>query len=661
MATYLDLVNKVINESGMEQNELTYDSWNAPEAGRRIYPRVKRAVREAWRTLQMERNEWEFGVEDTTYTVLPRFLVSSVEFSAPSTGPRTDVVYRGERSGLTLRVINVLDGPRSGEYYVEFSADTGHSRSIIGEEFREVSPVAGGSSFIYKGRGAYNLSNIDSLMREPHWNSFVGYTSKYLPQQLPSAPLRSYLIAGGVSSSPAQLYDTFSLDETGREVSDFYIKDNGESITSSNISGAGVYAVDSTPYNTLLLFGHFLKVGGMGLEWVANVLEVDQEGNIVGRNSIPTTNTSVYSYGGFYYNNHLYVYEDDSSSFYLVKYTTSFAEVDRVSLNSSLYGDTLTSRQLTSNGVLSVGDQLVDINTMGVVYYSMPSTPTVAVGDQFAVFDELDATVYVYSSQGEFLSSTTLPAIDRVGEDNYSYFYQAPYLYFVGMGSNTGDDSVFRINTATWELDTAYNNYIPVRYGTSLAVDSAHRAYTTDPSGSAIRILPEGVVDPTFRGPTLEIGASNFSMLEHGDPVAGRSARSEATAGPSAIRYVPWDNWVYTDISYNSSTHQAPAFVSQDPKGNLVFYPQTLSPFDINFYYDTAPQELTEPEEVPSLNLLPPEYHDWIAWRALESIARYDKNPDLLGYAQTQSRLYKRKAERNLMPIPSWASNRYSW
>lgn len=308
MATYLQLVNKVINESGMEQNELTYDTWDAPEAGRRLYPRIKRAVREAWLTIQMERNEWEFGVKEITKTILPRMLISDVFLSPPSSGPQPGVRYRGTESGLELVVVEVLSAREEDEFYVDFASDGSHMRAKIGEVFEEVEPYAGNSTFVYRGRGAYRLSDFDPLMREPHWATFIGYQ---------------------------------------------------------------------------------------------------------------------------------------------------------------------------------------DTNT------------------------------------------------------------------------------------------------------------------------------------------------------------------------PIPIRYIPWENWLYKEISYTTATRSAPTYFSQDPQGNVVFYPQTLSPFDVNFFYDTAPQELEEATDVPAPSLLPHEYHDWIAWRALENIARYDKNPDLMGWASSQARLYKRKAERNLMPIPRWASNRY--
>lgn len=307
---YLALCNKVINESGMEQNELTLNNWDSPEAGRRLYPRIKRAVREAWRTMQMERNEWEFGVKSGTYTILPRMLISDVTIDGGSPGPMPGSVYRGVDSKLLFTVVRVLPAREDDTFYVDFSAESNFNRALIGELFEEVDAPVGDSHFTYRGRGGYRYADFDPLMREPHWATFVGFE-----------------------------------------------------------------------------------------------------------------------------------------------------------------------------------------------------------------------------------------------------------------GTNT----------------------------------------------------------------------------------------------PNTIRYIPWDNWVYKELTYTTTTRSAPNFVSQDPYGDIVFYPQTLSPFDVNFYYDTAPQELTEPDDVPANSLLPNEYHDWIAWRALENIARYDKNPDLMGWAQSQSRLYKRKAERNLMPIPSWAPNRYNF
>ena len=309
MATFLDLVNRVIEDSGKEQNVLTSVTWSQPEAGRRLYPRIKRYVRDAWETIQMSRNEWEFGTKEITTLILPRFLVDGVVVSPPSNGPEPGVTYKGATSGLEIEVVDVLAGPEADEYYIDFSADGNYNRALIGEVFTETAPNAGGSSFVYRGRGAYRLRDLDPLMREPSWSTFIGYQG------------------------------------------------------------------DSTP------------------------------------------------------------------------------------------------------------------------------TP---------------------------------------------------------------------------------------------------------------------------------------------------------------IRYIPWENWLYKEISYTTSTRSAPSFVSQDYKGDLVFYPQTLSPVSVNFVYATAPQVLVDWDDVPNTDLLPAEYHEWIAWEAMASLARFDKDPDLLAYAEKHIDFYKNRAERNLMPNVSWASSKYN-
>jgi hypothetical protein len=309
---YLQLVNKAIVESKLEQNELTADTWASSEAGRRVYPRFKRAVAEAWRLIQMDRNEWEFSTAELTSLLLPRILVDGV-FDV-DVGKK----YKGEDSGLELTVISIstytsplLNMEADTSYkMIEFSADGGYNRALIGESFQELTPVLGGSYFTYRGRAPYKLSEFSEFAREPHWSSFIAY-------------------------------------------------------------------------------------------------------------------------------------QDDQT--------------------------------------------------------------------------------------------------------------------------------------------------------------------------------------------------------------------------PTPVRYIPWENWVYKELSYTTSTRSEPSFVSQDYNGNLVFYPQTLSPFTINFVCDLAPQELVEYTDTPSLKLLPAEYHEWISWEALESIARFDKNPDLLAYANKYTTRYRRKAERSLMPLISFRESRYNY
>ncbi len=123
------------------------------------------------------------------------------------------------------------------------------------------------------------------------------------------------------------------------------------------------------------------------------------------------------------------------------------------------------------------------------------------------------------------------------------------------------------------------------------------------------------------------------------------------------IHYVPWDNWVYNEYTFSVSSQTGPTYLSQDNAGKIVFYPQTFSPFRVNFIYYAAPQILSDWDD--EIERLPEEYHDWIAWKALMMYALSDKNPTLFSYARDQETFYRLRAERNLMPLMSRAKSRF--
>ena len=127
--------------------------------------------------------------------------------------------------------------------------------------------------------------------------------------------------------------------------------------------------------------------------------------------------------------------------------------------------------------------------------------------------------------------------------------------------------------------------------------------------------------------------------------------------GYSSLVFIPWTQYLLGGFSYGNST-TVPYYFSQDYMGDLVFYSQTLQPFTLSFVYDMAPQELTDAEDIPEG--LPLEYHEWISWEALMNLARFDKDPDLFGYAESMATVYRQRAERNLMPIVEWETSRYN-
>lgn len=127
---------------------------------------------------------------------------------------------------------------------------------------------------------------------------------------------------------------------------------------------------------------------------------------------------------------------------------------------------------------------------------------------------------------------------------------------------------------------------------------------------------------------------------------------------PLPTVFVPWDNWRWMENDWSGISTSTPVMVTQTFNGEVAFYPQSLRPFRCNFVASTAAQILEDPEDVPAN--IPADYHDWIAWEALDSFARFDKNPDLLAYATKWTSFYRLRAERSLMPIPSWGRNRYT-
>lgn len=124
------------------------------------------------------------------------------------------------------------------------------------------------------------------------------------------------------------------------------------------------------------------------------------------------------------------------------------------------------------------------------------------------------------------------------------------------------------------------------------------------------------------------------------------------------VNYIPWNNWLYTELEFAQGSTTVPKFVSKDNQGNVVFYPQTLEAFRVGFVYSSAPTTLTDWDDVPEN--ISEEYHEWIGWEALKMLALYDKNPDLYAYASKKAAFFAYKADTDLMPIPYFRASAFS-
>lgn len=179
MSNYLQLVNKAIEESSAETNTLTLDTWDQPEAGRRLYPRIKRFVAEAWKMIQMDRDEWEFKSSELTTLIVPRLKVAFG--SQPAGISPVGLRFTGQESGFSFVVVreiptsgNLEDGDWFGQY--EISAITGPA-PVMGEIMRhETAPDVW--QFSYRGPGNYDLKDIDPTLRQIKWDTLVATNLK---------------------------------------------------------------------------------------------------------------------------------------------------------------------------------------------------------------------------------------------------------------------------------------------------------------------------------------------------------------------------------------------------------------------------------------------------------------------------------------------------
>lgn len=216
MATYLDLVNKVLDESGKEQNQLTLSDWDSAEAGRRLYPRVKRLVKEAWKMLQMKRNEWEFNSGELVTVLYPRLRFA--DGSKADGEPSVSSVWVGRKSGatITVRSVDFTGYWEDDEAYgqIEFTT-TSNGPLVLGEIFDEQSGVG---TFEYTGSGSYNLFYGVSRVRKPRWNTLRAKIPGEAYSSLTFVPWTQYLLGGFTETSGTSVPYYFSQDYMGNLV-----------------------------------------------------------------------------------------------------------------------------------------------------------------------------------------------------------------------------------------------------------------------------------------------------------------------------------------------------------------------------------------------------------------------------------------------------------
>lgn len=181
---YLGLVNFAIEESGLELDLLDQGTWDSYVSGRRVYPRLKRYVRQSWKNIQMSRNQWEFGSRKVTLPVYPRFVIENITGGVPSPGD----VFVGDDSDFSLEVrqlITTADG-----VVLEFAAAEGGRIPHYGEVFVD---DINGTSFTFVGRGSYDFGLSVADLAEIQWETFTVTPENSAPIPALFIPYSSYL------------------------------------------------------------------------------------------------------------------------------------------------------------------------------------------------------------------------------------------------------------------------------------------------------------------------------------------------------------------------------------------------------------------------------------------------------------------------------------
>lgn len=144
-----------------------------------------------------------------------------------------------------------------------------------------------------------------------------------------------------------------------------------------------------------------------------------------------------------------------------------------------------------------------------------------------------------------------------------------------------------------------------------------------------------------------------------GDDIGWASIMASRSDGlTQQVVYIPWNQWLYEQAGFSCTSNQLPMYASENPEGQMVFYPQPFNSFRVHLVVDLKPQTLVNYDDEPSR--LPEEFHEWIAWEALMKLASYDKDPQLFGHASKQAFFFRNRAERLLMPTMCWGNNSFN-
>lgn len=178
MATYLELVNKAIFESGVDLDPLTSSNFASPPS-QSLYSNFKTWVSDSWNELQIDRDDFEFKTERASVYVYPALYV---ENGGRATAPIAGYTYTGTETGADYEV--AAEVLHSGDWALGTAKSTIYFKTASEqykflEYFDEVLPTPASSVFQAYGRGRYDFvaDSQRTDISEIHYDTlYVGTT-----------------------------------------------------------------------------------------------------------------------------------------------------------------------------------------------------------------------------------------------------------------------------------------------------------------------------------------------------------------------------------------------------------------------------------------------------------------------------------------------------
>ena len=189
MATYLEIVNKAIQESGQDLDQLDSSNFSNPPTV--MGKRWKTWAASAWKEIQMLRDDWEFKTGRATVFIEPAIYVEQVSIPGGSSAPSVGDVYQGEDTNYLLTITKIVlhSGTWVGEnakatLYFTINSSNGPDFKF-NERFEPADTTPGKPVFVCKGWGRFNFRadaqvtdlvevNVSSVMVQSTGGSNIG-------------------------------------------------------------------------------------------------------------------------------------------------------------------------------------------------------------------------------------------------------------------------------------------------------------------------------------------------------------------------------------------------------------------------------------------------------------------------------------------------------